>query len=188
MEYEGRREFSQRNGVPHWLGEFGPLYSQPELEDSRLRVMADMLSILEECGDHWTIWNYKDIGFMGAVYPKKGSEWMQITQPVRNVKSALRCDHWIERRPETIDRLIQELSEQVSSIVGELPGNWEDLADQIRWRLCDGLLSQNLQPAFAEQFKGITNSEIDRMMKSFSLQECEKREGLINLIKEATLD
>jgi hypothetical protein len=186
-EYEGRREFSHRHGVPHWLGEFGPVYSDANLENSRLSVMADMLSIIEEFGDHWTIWNYKDIGFMGLVSPNIASEWMKITEPVRKLKTALRCDHWIERRPADIDGFIQELSEHVLSVIGEVPGDWGELADQIHCRICDGLLSQNLQPAFAEQFRGITDTEIDRIMKSFSLENCDTREGLVDLIKAVTL-
>ena len=185
-EYESRREFSQHRGVPHWLGEFGSIYSEPALDDSRLRVMADMLNIIEEFGDHWTIWNYKDIELMGVVSPKKDSEWMRTTEPVRKVKTALRCDHWIERKMAVIDASIETLSRQVLSVIGELPGNWERFAEQIQWRICDGLISQNLQPAFASQFQGVTDVDIDWLMKSFSLEECARKEGLINLIKTVT--
>ncbi|NIS79263.1 MAG: cellulase family glycosylhydrolase [Anaerolineales bacterium] len=185
-EYEGRREFSQRHGVPHWLGEFGPIYSDPVLEKSRLKVMADMLNIIEEFRDHWTIWNYKDIGLMGVVSPKKDSDWMRKTEPVRRVKTALRCDHWIERKPAEIDDAIEVLSKQILSIVKEMPGYWDEFAEQIQWRICDGLISQYLQPAFASQFRGITDEGIKHLMKSFSLEECEVRVGLINLIRETT--
>lgn len=186
-EYEGRREFSNRHGVPHWLGEFGPIYSDERLENSRLRVIADMLSIIEEFEDHWTIWNYKDIGLMGVVSPSHNSEWMRITEPVRKLKNALRCDHWVERQPENIDRHIHELSEHVLSVIGNIPGDWDELADQIQWRICDGLLSQKLQAAFAEQFRGISAKEIDKLSHSFALENCDKREGLIDLIKAVTL-
>jgi hypothetical protein len=185
-EYEGRREFSHRHGVPHWLGEFGQIYTDAKLEDSRLRVMVDMLSIIEEYEDHWTIWNYKDIGLMGIVSPKIDSEWMQITAPIRKLKSELRCDHWIERRPTKIDGFIQELSEHVLSVIGNIPGDWDELTDQIQWRICDGLLSKNLQPAFADQFRDISENDIDRIVKSFSLENCVQREGLVGLIKAVT--
>ena len=182
-EYEGRREFSHRHGVPHWLGEFGSIFSNPGLEESRLRVMADMLSIIEEYRDHWTIWNYKDIGLMGAVSPKIDSDWMKITEPIREIKTTLRCDHWIERSPAKIDGFIQKLNEYVLSVTGDLPGDWDDFAVQIQWRICDGLISQNLQPAFADQFRDINETEIDQIMKSFSFKECDKREGLIHLVQ-----
>jgi endoglucanase len=186
-EYEGRREFSRLHGVPHWLGEFGTIYPEASLEESRLRVMADMLSIIEAYADHWTIWNYKDIGLMGVVSPKIDSEWMRITEPVRKLKTALRCDHWIERSPSEIDGFIQELSDYVRSVTGDIPGNWDELADQIHWRICDGLLSQNLQPAFAAQFRDVGDADIDRIMKSFSLENCHTREDLVDLIKAVTV-
>jgi hypothetical protein len=186
-EYEGRREFSHRHGVPHWLGEFGSIYSDASRETSRLRVMADMFSIIEEFGDHWTMWNYKDIGLMGLVSPKVNSDWMRITEPIRKVKTALRCDHWIERRSTDIDRFIQKLSQHVLSVIGEVPGDWDDLSDQIHWRICDGLLSQNLQSAFADQFRDLTDVDIDGIMKSFSLENCHTRVGLVDLIIAVTL-
>ncbi len=40
-----------------------------------------------------------------------------------------------------------------------------------------------LLPAFAEQFRGMSENEIDRMMQSFALQNCVQREGLLQLIR-----
>jgi hypothetical protein len=91
----------RQHGVPHWLGEFGCIYGDEALQASRLRVMADWLDILQEKGDHWTIWTYKAIGKMGLMYADPQSEWMRRTRPTREAKTALRCDNWKDSRPRS---------------------------------------------------------------------------------------
>lgn len=181
--YVERTAFMRRHGAPHWFGEFGCIYSDPALEEPRLRVMADLLDIAESYGDHWTIWSYKDIGMMGLVVLDPMSEWMRRTQPVREIKSALRCDSWIERHTSEIDSHIEHMADLARSVaenhLEDLPG----LEENLHFCICDGLLSQMLQPAFAEQFRGMSEQEIDEMMQSFAFGNCKKRQGLAQLIR-----
>ncbi|TEU21760.1 MAG: glycoside hydrolase family 5 protein [Anaerolineales bacterium] len=185
--YLERTAFMREHGVPHWFGEFGCIYTDSALEPSRLRVMADLIDIAEEQGDHWTIWTYKDIGKMGLVYADPESEWMQRTRSVREAKTTLRCDSWIERHEAEIGRLIQQISERTRMAVADLPGDWANLDETLRRAICDGVLSRMLLPAFAEQFRGMSEDEIDRMMQSFALHNCVRREGLTQLIKARLL-
>jgi endoglucanase len=182
--YLERTAFMRQHRVPHWFGEFGCLYTGSALEPSRLRVMADQLAIAEEQGDHWTIWTYKDIGKMGLVYADAESEWMQRTRPVREAKTALRCDSWIERHETQIEGLVQGIADYARTVAGELTGEWDHLTEMLRSTICDGLMSRTLLPAFAEQFRGMSESEIDRLMQSFALQNCVRREGLVGLIRD----
>jgi hypothetical protein len=177
-----RAAFMRQHGVPHWLGEFGCIYGDKALETSRLRVMTDWLDILREKGDHWTIWTYKDIGKMGLVYADPDSEWMCRTRPVREAKTALRCDNWIERQQTEITGLIRQLAQHVQTVVAGQAGNWENLVGELENDICEGMLAQKLLPAFAEQFSGMSEKEIDSMMQSFAFQNCIRREGLAQLI------
>jgi endoglucanase len=181
--YLPRTEFMRQHQVPHWLGEFGCIYTDESLEDSCLRVMADLLDIAEEHPDHWTIWTYKDIGKMGLVYAASESAWMQRTRPVRKAKTALRCDSWIERHDAEISRLIAQVSECVQGEVAGLAGDWPNLAEVLMTAICDGTLSQCLLPAFAEQFRDMSEVEIDEMMQSFAFENCVQRTGLVELIR-----
>ncbi len=182
-QYQERTAWIREHSVLHWFGEFGCIYSDATPKLSRLRVMADMLDIAEECGDHWTIWTYKDIGKMGLVYADPQSEWMQRTRSVREAKTALRCDSWVERHEAEIERLIQQISEHTRMTVANLSGDWANLDETLRGAICDGVLSRMLLPAFAEQFRGMSENEMDCMMQSFALQNCVRREGLTQLIK-----
>jgi endoglucanase len=158
-------------------GEFGGVFYDRE------RVMADLLDIAEEHPDHWTIWTYKDIGKMGLVYAASESAWMQRTRPVRKAKTALRCDSWIERHDAEISRLIAQVSECVQGEVAGLAGDWPNLAEVLMTAICDGTLSQCLLPAFAEQFRDMSEVEIDEMMQSFAFENCVQRTGLVELIR-----
>jgi hypothetical protein len=165
------------------MGEFGAIFSDPALEASRLRLLEDMLDIMEEQGDHWTIWTYKDIGPMGVVTTAAESGWMQRTRPVREAKTALRCDSWIERVPSPVDPLIYE----IASCAGKAapPGSL-DLAAvtaMLTNHVQDLVLSQALLPAFGECFRGMTEGEIDPVMQSFAFRNCVERTSYADLIR-----
>jgi endoglucanase len=182
--YNQRTAFMRKHGVPHFFGEFGCIYSDPDLEESRLRVMADMIAIAESYSDHWTIWSYKDIGKMGLVVLDPDSEWMQRTKPVREIKSALRCDSWIERHRSRIDKPILNIANITRSVVEDRAKVLVGLEEKLHFSICDGLLSQVLQPIFAEQFLGMSESEIEDMMQSFAFMNCIRRTELGELIQE----
>ena len=186
--YLERTAFMRQHRVPHWFGEFGCLFTDPALEASRLRVLADQLDVAEQYGDHWTLWTYKDVGKMGLVYLDPESEWMRRTRPVRQAKTVLRCDSWIERHETTIERLIGQIGDHVRAVVGDLPGDWANLDDTLRWAICDGALSRTLVPAFAEQFRGMSEAEIDRLMQSFAFSNCIQREGMVQVVRARALE
>jgi hypothetical protein len=60
------------------------------------------------------------------------------------------------------------------------------LEENLYFSVCDGLLSQMLLPAFAEQFQGMSEREIDEMMQSFAFKNCIRRTDLAELIEEIT--
>jgi endoglucanase len=184
--YCERTAWIREQGVPHWYGEFGCMYTDTSVEPSRLRVMADTIDVTEEHGDHWTIWTYKDIGKMGLLFSDPESEWMRRTRPVRDIKTALRCDSWIERHETRVTSLAQQIADYASAVVSDRPGDWQNLDEAMRFAICDGVLSQRLVPAFAEQFRGMDEAEIDRMMQSFAFENCIQREGLARVVAGRT--
>ena len=165
------------------MSEFGPIYNQPDFLPDKLRLLADHLDIIESYGDHWTIWNYKDIGKMGIVTVDPESPWMQRIRPVLKVKTELRCDSWIDRVSPSYDAVFIEFTTLVQSKLSNIPGNWASVKEQLGFAVGDRSLSNLLQPAFAEQFIGMTEKEIDEMMASFSFENCLQRSELVELIK-----
>jgi endoglucanase len=184
--YRERTAWIREQGVPHWFGEFGCIYTDALLEPSLLRVMADVIDVAEGYGDHWTMWTYKDIGKIGLVFADPEPEWMRRTKRIRDIKTALRCDSWIERHETKTTTLIQQIAGHASRVAFDQPGDWRALDEALRFAICDGVLSQRLLPAFAEQFRGMDEDQIDRMMQSFALQNCIRREGLVQVVTGRT--
>lgn len=184
--YQQRRAYCAEHGIPHYISEFGPIYNDPAYLDSKLRVMADFLEIIESYGDHWTIWNYKDIGKMGIVSVDPNSTWMDRIRPVHRVKTKLRCDSWVDRASAGLDPHLQDLQDYIQSQVGVLPGNWDGIKEQFGYALGDRMLAPMLLPAFTEQFRGMTEAEIDALMASFAFENCRPRQGLAAVIHRYT--
>ncbi len=186
QEYLERVAFMRRHRVPNWVGEFGALFGDHASEDSRLHVLSDLIGIYEQHGHGWALWTYKDLGWMGLVALDLQSEWMERTRPVRAAKSALRCDYWIERGVGKLDATLADLVARARSIAGELPVDWAQAAQRLNDAVYQGVFSQMLLPAFAEQFRGMSENEIDRMMQSFLLRNCIPRAGLVKVITDRT--
>jgi len=123
---------------------------------------------------------------MGLVFADPESEWMRRTKRIRDIKTALRCDSWIERHETKTTTLIQQIAGHASRVAFDQPGDWRALDEALRFAICDGVLSQRLLPAFAEQFRGMDEDQIDRMMQSFALQNCIRREGLVQVVTGRT--
>jgi hypothetical protein len=149
--------------------------------------MADFLDIIESYGDHWTIWNYKDIGKMGIVTVDHGSLWMQRIQPVHQLKTDLRADSWVDRTSTELDTHLGGLAVHLQSRLDMLPGESSLPREELGYMIGDRFIAGQLLPAFAELFRDMSESEIDEMMASFAFEKCHRRTDLENLIRGYTL-
>jgi len=184
-DYRNRASFMLRHKVPNWVGEFGCIYEDRARTESNLCVMNDMIDIIESHGHHWSIWTYKDIGMMGAVLVDPESEWIRRIQPVRAIKTGMRCDSWIERIPGPIDPFVRQIAEYAAEVIPSV--SQSDLLSKLQFGIQDAVLSQALLPAFVERFRDMNETQIDRMMQSFTFKNCQPRQELIALLKRRSL-
>ena len=184
--YQQRRAYCVEHNVPHYISEFGPIYGDAAFTEDKLGVMADYLDIIESYEDHWTIWNYKDIGKMGIVTVSPDSPWMQRISPVHQVKTDLRADSWIDRSSPELDNHLQGLADYIQSQIKNIPGEWGSPVEELGYCIGDRFVARLLLPAFAAQFRGMSKKEIDAIMASFNFKNCIPRKGLANLIQKYT--
>ena len=180
--YKSFSSFMRRHRVPNWVGEFGSAFWGPRYDRYGLKLVDDSISIFEKYKDHWTIWTYKDIGLMGLVYVRQDSEWMKRTQKIRLIKKKIGCDSWaqdsrfmLKLREFAIKGLKRELKDD------KLQYNEFDVRLN---KAIGGAFSEFILPLYAAQFKGMSDDEIDRMMKSFHFKNCIRRKGLEQVIKK----
>lgn len=184
--YQQRRAYCAEHNIPHYISEFGPIYNDPAFAESKLRVIDDYLDIINLSGDHWTIWNYKDIGKMGIVTVDSESPWMKRIQPVHKGKTELHADSWIDRASPQFDTHLQGLAGNIKSRLDTLPGEWGSLLEDLGYVVGDRFVARLLLPIFAEQFRGMSESEIDEMMASFAFENCIQRQNLAEIVRKYT--
>jgi len=183
-DYAKLTAYMTRHHVPNWVGEFGAIFRGGTSDATRLQVLADQIDMFEARGHHWSLWTYKDIGKMGLVCLDPDSDWMRRTRSVREAKRRLRCDHWIERRPGSVDPLLPQIGAAARKALSDYPLDAQHLEAELSGAVCETTLAQALLPAFAEQFRGMTNDEIEPMMQSFAFSNCIARDGLVQILQE----
>ncbi|MHC4592463.1 MAG: glycoside hydrolase family 5 protein [Planctomycetota bacterium] len=181
--YRNRADGARRQAVPMWCGEFGAQHfaRDPAVRKGRLQTVDDQITHFESLGHSWAMWTYKDVGVMGLATLKAGSEYMRRTAPVRRMKAKL-CADWWTADWRAIGKWTRPLMRQVKNACGRRVR--PQVAQQV---VSDALItacSKLLVEPFAEQFRGMTKREIDRMMKSWKLENCRINRGLGRILKK----
>ena len=187
LNAEGTR-FTQQNNVPLWVGEFGSVFNGPADEaGDRLRALDDQLSIFEANGAHWTTWNYKDIGVMGMLTLNPESPYMVRIKDLLQKKRALGTDDWMRWLPPTpVKQSTAQLAEQIRQVVDDPKINPVLNAKSMSQTLLCFYAGTLMQPIYADLFKGLSETELDNILSSFSAKQCIPNEGLVHVLSKYT--
>ncbi len=185
LETDCRRvtAFMRKNHLPNWVGEFGAIYRGNRHDPDRTKVIRDQIAIFNRMGYHWTLWTYKDIGAMGTVHVRPDSEWMRRTIKIRALKARLGTDLWGLRKSVSF-KAAKRLEKEARRAVGKTEVDWTTFVWNTGRALSGLLLSELIAKPFAEQFRGMSEKQIDKMMRSFSFGECRVRAGLAEVLKK----
>jgi hypothetical protein len=147
----------------------------------RYRLLRDQLEIYRHHGASWSIWLYKDIGLQALTYAAPDSPWMQRVGGFVAKKARLGVDAW-GGREAGVSHIMGPLAETLTT---EFPG-WAPGPFGAPWyarRLVRHiLLSEALLPEFAALFEGVSEAEIDALMRSFLFQNCAVRSELAEIL------
>jgi aryl-phospho-beta-D-glucosidase BglC (GH1 family) len=188
QEFLWSNEFMMKYKVPTWVGEFGAIYRGTKFDQDRLRVVDDQIAGFDSHGVSWTLWTYKDIGMMGTAYVRPDSEWMRRTQRIRDLKSRLGCDTWGQLTksagPTTVLALGKAFYRDAQKANVKLEKDpFTFPFSQASRQIIGIFLSELIVDAYAEQFRDMTEKQIDKMMQSFAFKNCNIRQGLANVLK-----
>jgi len=185
LDAEGTK-FTKQHNVPLWVGEFGSVYNGPSDENGdRLRALDDQIAIFESNEAHWTTWNYKDVGVMGMLTLDRASPYMERISELLRKKLALGTDDWMSWLPPTpVKDATAQLAEQIRQMVAD---------PQLDPRLNVRCMTQTLlcfytgtlmQPLYASLFKGLSETELDHILSSFSAKQCVPNQGLGDVLSK----
>jgi endoglucanase len=179
-----RSSYMLEHDVPIWVGEFGPVYKCEEEADAmRYRLLRDQLEIYARHGANWAIWTYKDIGLQGVVYAAPDSPWVERIRPILQKKARLGVDAW-----GGTDAEIRHVMEPLERLFAEEYPNYHPFPfgtqREIELLVRNILLAEPMLPEYAELFRGMSETEIDELMRSFRFENCVKREELAGILSE----
>jgi endoglucanase len=179
-----RSEYMRRTHTPVWVGEFGPVYTgNPDADAMRYHLLRDQLDIYERHGANWAIWTYKDIGLQGVVHTRRDSEWNKRIEPVLEKKERLGVDAWGSH-----DDAIRHVMQPLEDLFAEEFPDYDPFPFGRHWminRLVRHILfSEPLLEAFAACFDGLDEAGVERLIASFSFENCAQRKELAAILAE----
>jgi len=181
LTLQGIRVFSQ-----HRVSEFGAIYSADQVElPDRLLALDEQMSVFDKYAAHWSLWTYKDLGIMGVVNVRPDSGYMRVIQPVFSVKKELHADNWSHFLPPTqavqlVNQLADLVEEEIDYPVADSVANHRYMAQH----LLSNYVAPLLQPVFARQFQGMSETKLDEVLQSFRIQQCQVNQPLLNVLKK----
>jgi len=154
---------------PLWCGESGYEILDGQ-EEFYAQLLSHNISLCEERGISWNLWTYKDARRMGIVVPEKDSKWMKLRAEI-----AKQWSHdWEQKVSMDItqyigDKYYQHLSDELAY----------DLDFRIRSVMHRIGVEQILKPALLR----VPWNEMKTYSESFVFSHCEKREFIVETIK-----
>ncbi len=182
-EQEGTR-FCRQHGVPLWVGEFGAAFDgNPEEVPDRLRALADQISVLEEAQVHWTIWTWKDMGMMGLATVDPDSDYARTVAPILTAKRELGTDCWVANQPQTsVQQKTADLADTILSRLPETGVDRHQFCFFVKQSILSNFTGAFLHSLYARCFRGMNETQIDRVLQSFSLARCRINTNLKQLL------
>ncbi|KAF8306785.1 endo-1,4-beta-glucanase [Clavulina sp. PMI_390] len=192
-QYARKTEYHKRVKAPIWNGEFGPVYANAsdgedweEVNNARYHLLRDQLKVYKGDQISWSIWLYKDIGFQGMVYAGPTTAYMERFKQFLNKKKRLAADKWgadVRTVAHVFDPLSKWLQDEIPSLRDRYPPHWSIV--QYSSRLIRNiLLSEELYPEYAENFRDLSYEVLDQLAASFKFENCVQREGLNAVLRD----
>ncbi|PVH93545.1 glycoside hydrolase family 5 protein [Periconia macrospinosa] len=194
-QFERKVTFMRSKNVPIWNGEFGPVYAdakEPEaqhINDCRIKMLQEQLGIYDASQVSWSIWLYKDIGYQGMVYLDPSTPYMKLIAPMVAKKQKLALDFWGVVNKDGVKDVYSPFIEGLKKMVPEhlqkkkYPHIWT-FDRHVERVVRESLMSEYIGWEFAELFAGKSMEELEELAKSFSFQNCVKRDSLNKTLRE----
>jgi len=106
--------------------------------------------------------------------------------PILKAKRELGVDSWLSvgLRGTVIGDTVRELAGLIIKSIGD---NTIDPTSNVRYlaqTALAGYTANLMQPAYAKQLKGLSETELDQVLQSFSFRNCQPRQDILNILKK----
>jgi len=173
-----RDEFMRRYNVPCWVGEFGARLNYPGLTDYRLKAFGDQLDCICKRGHHYSIWSYKDIGYVSTVVVSPESPWMKFGEEILKLKKQYHVDlNFRINEDWGISQLLHlKDPDGLNDIYGKLK---EEIVVAMKSKIASELADR-----LGRKFAGLTRKDLDQLAASFDFDNCFIDEKRLKVIQK----
>lgn len=181
-EIDRQNEAAQRLNVPIWYGETG--VSVGPVEKPRLDYLDISLEVFNERGYGWTIWTYKDLWRMGLVSTAEDCAWRKKTQRFIDLKKKYNLDVTMYGQWDHLQMFYDDLDQDFDHTPVDF-GYQRSRADQVKdilWTNVINAIGQEFAPEYAKLFAQQPMEELERMVKSFDLDQCRVKQEWYDVI------
>lgn len=170
--------YMREHNVPCWIGEFGVRLNYPGFTEDRLACFTDQLDCICKRRHHYSIWSYKDIGYLSTATVKPDSPWMEFTKDIRRIKERYFIDQNFKINEDWGISTLFDLKD---------PDGYNDRYGQVKEKVVSNIkhaLSTALADMMGQKFAGLTKEELDRLASSFAFENCMIDERRVKILKE----
>ncbi|RXW17225.1 hypothetical protein EST38_g8619 [Candolleomyces aberdarensis] len=192
--YKRKREWIDQHGLCVWNGEWGPVYARAEYDGNatddinarRYAVLRDQLEIYEKDRLSWSIWLYKDIGFQGMVHVSPSTPYRRHFAQFLARKHRLAVDAW-GKDDKDVKHVYQPIISLIENSVADpkylklYPPLWT-LPERVTRISRTIMLAEFMVQEWADLFKGMDETQLEDLAKSFAFENCLKRDGLNEIL------
>lgn len=171
-------EFMRKYEVPCWVGEFGVRLNYQGFSEDRLRAFGDQLDCICKREHHYSIWSYKDIGFLSTVTVKKDSPWLVFVDDILRLKKKYFVDRNFHINEDWGITTLLDLKD---------PNGFDDTYGKVKEAVADAMktaLGTELAEMLGKKFAGLSEEELDRLASSFAFENCTIDEKRLEVIKK----
>ena len=178
LQMDLRDAYMRKYNVPCWVGEFGCRTNYPGFTEDRFRAFADQFDSMVSRGHHYSIWNYKDIGYLSTVVVKQDSAWMKFADEILKLKKKYHVDMNFRVNEDWGITQLLDLKD---------PEGLNDLYGDVKESIVVAMKSKiasRLADMLGQKFAGLSKDELEELAASFDFDNCRIDEPRLALIKE----
>jgi endoglucanase len=173
-----KSQFMIDNGLPIWVGEFGPVYTgDAQKDEMRYQLLKDQLAIYDKRGVSWCIWLYRDLGLQAIVYQPETTAWMQRIKPMLDKKQRLGSDAW-----GSTDAGVREITEPIDAMLTREFPDYDPYPNgakrEARLLVRHILIAEALLSEYGKAFEALSDDQVVALGKSFNLDQARRRTRL----------
>lgn len=177
-EMDSLDAYMREHEVPCWIGEFGVRLSYPGYTEDRLKAFADQLDCICRRDHHYSIWSYKDIGYLSTVTVKPDSPWLKFTEKIRELKERYYVDmNFRVNEDWGLSELLQLKDKE----------GFADRYGTVKEAVATGMkhvIASELAHMLGKQFAELSMEELDELAASFAFENCFVDDRRVELIQK----